>query len=112
MSKAIRIHETGGPEVLHWEDVPAGNPGPGEVLLKHTAVGLNFIDIYQRTGLYPLELPLILGMEGAGVIEEVGRDVTGFAVGQRVAYAMQVGSYSERRVIGTSKLIALPDDIG
>ena len=111
MSKAIRIHETGGPEVLHWEDVPAGNPGPGEVLLKHTAVGLNFIDIYQRTGLYPLELPLILGMEGAGVIEEVGRDVTGFAVGQRVAYAMQVGSYSERRVIGTSKLIALPDDI-
>ena len=68
MSKAIRIHENGGPEVLRWEDVPVGNPGPGEVLLKHTSVGLNFIDIYQRTGLYPLELPLILGMEGAGEI--------------------------------------------
>ena len=111
MSKSIRIRENGGPEVLRWEDVPVGNPGPGEVLLKHTAVGLNFIDIYQRTGLYPLELPLTLGMEGAGVIEEVGRDVTEFEAGQRVAYAMQVGSYSERRVIGTSKLIALPDDI-
>ena len=111
MIKAIRIHETGGPEVLRWEEVPVGKPGHGEVLLKHTAVGLNFIDIYQRTGLYPLDLPLTLGMEGAGVIEEIGKGVTGFEVGQRVAYAMQVGSYSEKRVIDTSKLIALPDDI-
>ena len=111
MNKAIRIHENGGPEVLRWEEVPLEKPGPGEVLLKHTAVGLNFIDIYQRAGLYPLELPQTLGMEGAGVIEEVGEGVTDFSPGGRVGYAMRLGSYSERRVIDCSLLVAIPDSI-
>ncbi len=72
MTKAIRIHETGGPEVLRWEDIEVGAPGPGQVRVKHSAIGLNYLDTYQRSGLYPLELPLTLGMEGAGVVEAVG----------------------------------------
>ncbi len=87
MTKAIRIHETGGPEVLRWEDVEVGAPGPGQVRLTHAAVGLNYIDTYQRSGLYPLELPTTLGMEGAGVVEELGEGVSGLATGDRVAYA-------------------------
>ncbi|MCH6588115.1 MAG: quinone oxidoreductase [Proteobacteria bacterium] len=111
MTKAIRIHETGGPEVLRWEDVEVGAPGPGQVRLTHTAVGLNYIDTYQRSGLYPLDLPLTLGMEGAGVVEELGAGVTGLAVGDRVAYATPPGSYSEARLIAADRVVKLPDAI-
>lgn len=112
MTKAIRIHEHGGPEVLKYEDMDIGDVGPGEVRLRHNAIGLNFIDVYQRTGLYPIgDLPKALGMEAAGVIEEVGSDVEGFKVGDRVAYAMGLGSYAEERVWGTDRLVKLPDSI-
>jgi NADPH2:quinone reductase len=108
---AIRIHETGGPEVLRWEEVDVASPGPGEVLLRQTAVGLNFIDTYHRTGLYPLELPTVLGREAAGVVEEVGDGVREFKPGDRVAYALVPGSYVEARVVAADRLVPLPDGI-
>ncbi len=112
MTKAVRIHETGGPEVLKYEDVDLGDVGKGEVRLKQTAIGLNFIDVYQRTGMYPIgDLPKTLGMEAAGVIEAVGEGVEDFAVGDRVAYAMGLGSYAEDRVWSTDRLVKLPDGI-
>jgi NADPH:quinone reductase len=112
MTKAIRIYEHGGPEVLKWEDVELGDPGEGEVQLKHTAVGLNFIDCYQRSGLYPMDLPLTLGTEAAGVIEAIGSGVTDLSVGQRVTYAGgQIGSYCEARNIPANVLVAIPDSI-
>jgi len=115
-SKAIFFHETGGPEVLRWEDHVPGAPGPGEALVRHGAVGLNFIDVYHRTGLYPLpSLPAIPGMEGAGTVEAVGEGVTertGVRPGDRVAYAGNpVGAYAQRRLIPAHRLVALPDDI-
>ena len=112
MTKAIRIHEPGGPEVLKYEDVDVGAPGPGEVRLRQTAVGLNFIDVYHRSGLYPVkDLPAVIGMEAAGVIEEAGPDVSGFKAGDRVAYTMGLGAYAQERVMGTGRLVALPDAI-
>jgi NADPH2:quinone reductase len=113
MAKAIRIHETGGPEVLRWEDDDPGRPEPGEVLLRHEAVGLNFIDVYHRTGLYPLpSLPAIPGMEGAGVVEAVGDGVDEFAAGDRVAYAaVPPGAYAELRRIPAHRLVKLPEGI-
>ena len=105
---AIRIHETGGPEVLRWEEVEIAGPGPGEVLLRQTAIGLNFIDTYHRTGLYPLELPAVLGREAAGVVEEVGDGVRDLEPGDRVAYALHPGSYAERRSIPAARLVPLP----
>ena len=112
MTKAIRIHEYGGADNLKWEDVDVGQPGDGQVRVKHTAVGLNFIDVYQRTGLYDIgALPQTLGMEGAGVIEEVGAGVEGFAAGDRVAYAMGLGSYCEARVMATDRLVKVPDSV-
>ncbi len=113
MSKAIRIYETGGPDVLRWQDVDIGNPGPGEVRLQQTAVGLNFIDIYHRTGLYPLpELPAIPGMEGAGTVAAVGDGVTEVSVGDRVAYAgLPPGAYAEERLIPAHRLVKLPEQI-
>ena len=111
MTKAIRIHEHGGPEVLRWEDVEVGAPGPGQVRVKHSAIGLNYIDTYQRSGLYPLELPLTLGMEGAGVVEELGEGVSGLAVGDRVAYPAPLGSYAEARLAPADRMIKLPDAI-
>jgi NADPH:quinone reductase len=112
MSKAIRIHEQGGPEVMRFEDVEVGSPGPGEVLLSHAAVGLNYIDVYHRNGLYPVELPSTLGMEAAGRVEAVGEDVTGLAPGDRVAYASgPLGAYAERRVMPAARLVKLPDGI-
>lgn len=112
-SKAIFFHETGGPEVLRWEDHDPGAPGPGEALVRHGAVGLNFIDVYHRTGLYPLpSLPAIPGMEGAGTVEAVGDGVTEVRPGDRVAYAGNpVGAYAERRLIPAHRLVVLPDDI-
>jgi len=111
MPKAIRIHETGGPEVLKWEDVEIGKPGQGEALIRQTAIGLNFIDTYHRTGLYPLPLPAVLGMEGAGVVEEVGPGVTDVKPGDRVAYAGVLGAYTERRLIAADRLVPLPDGV-
>ena len=112
MTKAIVQHEHGGPEVMKWEDVTLGKPGKGEALVRHTAVGLNYIDVYFRTGLYPAPLPLTTGMEAAGVIEELGEGVTGFKVGDRVAYAGRpIGAYSEARVMPVDNLIVLPDSI-
>ncbi|MBN9245598.1 MAG: quinone oxidoreductase [Mesorhizobium sp.] len=113
MSKAIRIHAHGGPEVLAWEEADPGKPGAGEVLVRHTAIGLNFIDVYYRTGLYPAPggLPLVPGGEGAGVVEEVGPDVQGLKVGDRVAYAVGIGAYAERRVIAADRLVKVPDGV-
>jgi len=111
MPKAIRIHETGGPEVLRWEEVEVGRPGPGEALICQTAIGLNFIDTYHRTGLYPLPLPAVLGMEGAGMVEEVGAGVTDVEPGDRVAYAGVLGAYTERRLIAADRLVPLPDGV-
>jgi NADPH2:quinone reductase len=112
MTKTIRIYEHGGPEVLKYEDINIGIIKPNEVRLRHSAIGLNYIDIYQRTGLYPLDdLPETLGMEAAGVIEEVGAEVKDFKVGDRVAYAMGLGSYSEERIWVTDRLVKLPDTI-
>jgi NADPH2:quinone reductase len=112
MLNAIRIHETGGPDVLRYEQVETGEPGPGQVRLRQTACGLNFIDVYMRTGLYPVpELPATLGMEAAGMVEAIGDGVTDLAPGDRVAYAMNLGGYAETRLIEANKLIKLPDTI-
>jgi NADPH:quinone reductase len=113
MTKAIRIHETGGPEVMVWEDVEVGVPGPGQVRLRQTAVGLNYIDTYHRTGLYPLPaLPAVIGMEGAGVVAALGAEVTLVREGQRVAYASPPpGSYAEERLMPADRLVVLPDGI-
>ncbi|MFW5453456.1 quinone oxidoreductase family protein [Thioalkalivibrio sulfidiphilus] len=113
MTHAIRIHETGGPEVMRWESIEVGEPGPGEVRLRQTAVGLNFIDVYFRTGLYPLpSLPGGLGMEAAGVVEDVGEGVTTLKEGDRVAYATPPpGAYAEARIMPAARLVKLPDNI-
>lgn len=112
MAHAIRIHDHGGPEVLRWEAVDVGQPGPGEVRLRQTVCGLNYIDVYQRTGLYPPgELPAVLGMEAAGVIDAVGAGVHDFAAGDRVAYPMCQGAYAEVRLIAADKLVRLPDTL-
>jgi NADPH:quinone reductase len=109
---AIRIHETGGPDVLRWEEVEVGEPAAGQVRLRQTAVGLNFIDTYHRTGLYPVPLPSGLGLEAAGVVEQLGPGVTELKVGDRVAYvAAPVGAYAECRVYAADKLVPLPDGI-
>ncbi|OFV83072.1 MAG: quinone oxidoreductase [Acidobacteria bacterium RBG_13_68_16] len=111
MVMAIRIHETGDPEVLRWEGVEVGRPGPGEARVRHTAVGLNFIDVYHRKGLYALPLPAVPGSEAAGVVEEIGAGVTEVKVGDRVAYAGVVGAYSQVRLIRADRLVLLPEDI-
>ena len=108
MVHAIRIHETGGPEVLRWEETAVGEPGAGEARIRHTAVGLNYIDIYQRSGLYKIPLPFTLGQEGAGVVEAIGPGVSEVAVGDRVAYAGPLGGYAEARVIKADRLVKLP----
>jgi NADPH2:quinone reductase len=111
MPYAIRVHETGGPEVLKWEEVEVGDPGPGQVKLRQEAAGLNFIDVYHRTGLYKQELPFTPGTEGAGVVEAIGGGVTNIQVGDRVAYAGPIGGYAEERLIAADRLIKLPDGI-
>ena len=112
MVMAIRIHETGGTDVLRWEEVDVGDPGPGEVRLRQTAVGLNFIDTYHRTGLYPMPFPAILGIEAAGVVEAIGENVTEVAVGSRVAYAeMPPGAYTQARIMPAGRLVKLPDSV-
>lgn len=112
-TKAIRIHAHGGPEVLRWEDVPTPEPGPGEALIRHAAVGLNYIDIYFRTGLYKIPyLPAALGLEGAGTVIATGEGVSDVSVGDRVAYAGgPIGAYATERVIAADRLVKLPDGI-
>jgi len=113
MNHAIRIHAHGGPEAMVWEEVPVPTPKPDEVLVRHKAVGLNYIDVYFRTGLYKVpQLPVTLGMEGAGVVEAVGSDVTDLAPGDRVAYAMGLGAYAEARTVKADRLVKLPEAIG
>lgn len=112
MSKAVRIDSFGGPEVLAWREVDVAPPGPGEAVVRHTAVGLNFIDTYHRSGLYPLELPAGLGTEAAGVVEAIGDAVTSLAVGDRVAWTgLPPGAYAERRVYAADRLVRLPEGI-
>jgi NADPH2:quinone reductase len=112
MPNAIRIHEPGGPEVMRWEAVDVGEPGPGQVRLRQHAAGLNFIDVYHRTGLYPEPLPFTPGVEGAGVVEIVGDGVEHIKAGDRVAYAGPIGGYAEVRLIEADRLVKLPDDFG
>jgi NADPH2:quinone reductase len=113
MTKAIKIHTHGGPEVLKWEDFDPGSPGPGQVRIRHEAIGLNFIDVYHRTGLYPLPaLPAIPGMEGSGVVEAIGEEVQQVAVGDRVAYAgLPPGAYAQVRCVPAHRLVKIPDGI-
>ncbi len=111
MTRAVRIHRTGGPEVLTLETVDAGQPGAGEVLVRQTAIGLNFIDTYQRSGLYPLALPATLGMEAAGVVEALGSGVADFGVGDRVAYPMTAGAYAGERIMPADRLVRIPDGV-
>ena len=110
MTHAIRIHETGGPERLRWEAVELPPPGPGEARVRHTAIGLNFIDTYQRSGLYPVPLPAVLGSEAAGVVEALGEGVAALAVGDRVGYATApIGAYAEARNVPAAALVKLPE---
>jgi NADPH2:quinone reductase len=113
MSKAIRVHAHGGPEVLTYDDAPAGKPGAGQVLIRHTAIGLNFLDTYYRSGLYPAPagLPLIPGGEAAGVVLETGDGVEGLKKGDRIAYSTPFGAYCEERVIPAEKLVKIPDGV-
>lgn len=112
MTKAIQINEAGGADKLIWTDIEVGDPGTGEIRIKQNACGLNYIDIYVRSGLYPIEsYPATIGMEAAGVIEAVGEGVTDFAVGDRVAYPMVLGGYAEARVMSTAKVVKLPNGI-
>lgn len=113
MTKAIRIHQPGGTDAMRWEDVPTPEPGPGEALIRHEAIGLNYIDVYFRTGLYKAPtMPATLGMEGAGTVTAVGQGVKEVAVGDRVAYAGgPIGAYATERVIPADRLLKLPDSI-
>src|SRR4030095_15232794 len=112
MPRAIRIHANGGPEVLQWEEVTVGDPGPGEARIRHTAIGVNYIDTYHRSGLYKLQLPIVIGSEGAGVVEAVGPNVTELKAGDRVAYGGgPIGPYSEVRLIASDRLVPLPAGI-
>ncbi|HSE79803.1 MAG TPA: quinone oxidoreductase [Alphaproteobacteria bacterium] len=112
MPKAMRIHKPGGPEVLSWDDITVAPPGEGEAQIRHTAVGLNYIDTYHRTGLYALPMPAVIGSEGAGVVEAVGPGVADIKRGDRVAYGnAPVGSYSEVRNIPAGRLVKIPDGI-
>jgi len=109
---AIRIHQTGGPEAMRWEEVEVGDPGPGQVRIRHTAVGLNFIDTYHRSGLYPVPLPSGIGLEAAGLVEAVGEGVSDFKPGDRVGYCSgPVGAYAEARLVPADRLIKLPAGI-
>ena len=108
---AIRVHETGGPDVLLWEEVEVGEPGPGEARIRQAAIGLNYIDVYHRNGLYPQPLPFTPGVEGAGTVESVGAEVEHVKPGDRVAYAGPSGGYAQERLIAADRLVKLPADI-
>src|SRR6185503_10811115 len=112
MAKAVRFHKQGGPEVLQYEEIPVGDPGPGQVRIRHTAIGVNFVDTYQRSGLYPMQVPQVAGNEGAGVVEALGQGVTELKAGDRVAYTGLPGSYCDVRVVPADRLVKLPQGIG
>jgi len=112
MTNAIRIHEVGGPDVLRLDTVEVGEPAPGQLRIRQQAVGVNFIDVYHRTGLYKQPLPFTPGVEGAGTVDAVGEGVSDFSVGDRVAYAGPIGGYAEERLLDADRAVALPDDIG
>src|SRR3954454_21113955 len=109
--KAIRVHQPGGPEELRIEEAPTPKPGAEDVIVKLEAAGVNFIDVYHRTGLYKLPLPFTPGMEGAGIVESVGERVIDWSPGDRVAWAMTAGSYAEYATIPESKLVRVPDGV-
>jgi NADPH2:quinone reductase len=111
MAKAVRFHKQGGPEVLQIDDVPVGDPGPGQVRIRHTAIGVNFVDTYQRSGLYPMQLPMVAGNEAAGVVEAVGKGVKELKVGDHVAYTGLPGSYCESRVVPADRMVKIPKGI-
>jgi NADPH2:quinone reductase len=111
MAKAVRYHRQGGPEVLQVDDVPVGDPGPGQVRIRHTAIGVNFVDTYQRSGLYPMQMPAVAGNEAAGVVEAVGPGVKGLKKGERVAYTGLPGSYCEARVVPAERMVKIPKGI-
>jgi NADPH:quinone reductase len=111
MAKAVRYHKQGGPEVMQYEDVQVGDPGPGQARIRHTAIGVNFVDTYQRSGLYPMQLPQVAGNEGAGVVEAVGQGVNDLKPGDRIAYTGLPGSYAEVRVVPAERLVKLPEGI-
>ena len=111
MAKAVRYHKQGGPEVMVYEDVQVGDPGPGQARIRHTACGVNFVDTYQRSGLYPMNLPMVAGNEGAGVVEAVGSGVSDLKAGDRVTYTGLPGSYCEQRIVPADRLVKLPDGI-
>jgi len=111
MAKAIRFHKQGGPEVLQLDEVQVGEPGAGQVRIRHTAIGVNFVDTYQRSGLYPMQLPMVAGNEGAGVVEAVGSGVTNLKAGDRVAYTGLPGSYCDVRVVPADRMVKLPQNI-
>ncbi|MSQ89312.1 MAG: quinone oxidoreductase [Betaproteobacteria bacterium] len=111
MAKAVRYHQQGGPEVLQLDEVQVGDPGQGQVRIRHTAIGVNFVDTYQRSGLYPMQLPQVAGNEAAGVVESVGAGVTDLKVGDRVAYTGLPGSYCEARIVPADRMVKLPQGI-
>ena len=111
MAKAVRYHKQGGPEVMQYEDVAVGDPAAGQVRIKHTAIGVNFVDTYQRSGLYPMQLPQTAGNEGAGLVEAVGAGVTDLKAGDRIAYTGLPGSYCEQRVVPADRMVKLPQGI-
>jgi len=111
MAKAVRFHKQGGPEVLQYEEIPVGDPGPGQVRIRHTAIGVNFVDTYQRSGLYPMQVPQVAGNEGAGVVEALGQGVTELKAGDRVAYTGLPGSYCDVRVVPADRMVKLPQGI-
>ena len=111
MPKAVRYHKQGGPEVLQLDEVAVAEPGPGQVRVRHTAIGVNFVDVYQRSGLYPMQLPQVAGNEGAGVVEALGAGVQGLKVGDRVTYTGLVGAYCETRLVPAERLVKLPQGI-
>ena len=109
MTRAVVVHHTGGPDVLSVEDWPLASPGPGQVAIRQTAIGLNFIDTYQRSGLYPVQTPFVAGNEGAGVVTALGEGVSGLRVGDRVAYQGQLGAYADERLALAAKVVPIPD---
>ena len=111
MAKAVRYHKQGGPEVMQVDDVQVGDPGPGQVRIRHTAIGVNFVDTYQRSGLYPMQLPAVAGNEGAGIVEAVGAGVTDLKAGDRITYTGLPGSYCEQRLAPADRMVKLPQGI-
>ena len=111
MAKAVRFHKQGGPEVMQYDDVQVGDPGPGQVRIRHTAIGVNFVDVYQRSGLYPMQVPMVAGNEAAGVVDAVGQGVTELKVGDRVAYTGLPGSYCDLRIVPADRMVKLPQGI-